>query len=135
MSPTFHMYAVPVSRRFPVNLSLSADRGWHKGRYFKGKMHGWGVMRTGILFIMGKHERTNDRKRKPQWRSLASLHTCPFVVARQPLRVPSRVGACFCMRARARVKAEHVLVRWVCLCVRMAQRTDTNMRGVGKTTK
>ena len=22
-------------------------RGWHKGRYFKGKMHGWGIMRTG----------------------------------------------------------------------------------------
>jgi len=25
---------------------ISTGRGWHKGSYFNGKMHGWGVMRT-----------------------------------------------------------------------------------------
>jgi hypothetical protein len=25
---------------------MAAHSGWHKGTYYKGKMHGWGVMRT-----------------------------------------------------------------------------------------
>eukprot|EP00802_Teleaulax_amphioxeia_P007860 Tamp_07868.p1 GENE.Tamp_07868~~Tamp_07868.p1 ORF type:complete len:289 (+),score=49.99 Tamp_07868:1406-2272(+) len=29
-----------------IGRTTFSDGGWHKGRYFKGKMHGWGVMRT-----------------------------------------------------------------------------------------
>jgi hypothetical protein len=71
-------------------------------------MHGWGVMRTGILLVMGERKRTNNLEVKYN----IDHYICPSMVVGTPMRVPSRVGACFfafsCMRAH--VKSEHVLV-------------------------
>jgi len=64
LSPSLSLFlalslSCPLSFSPSLSVSLS-DRGWHKGRYYKGKMHGWGIMRTGIL--CAKDEKESDTK-------------------------------------------------------------------------